>query len=206
MRETAPCNDCRSGAEPSFEVKANRIYTEQATEPLLLDSGALIGILPAFNVIANAPEKCGYCHAFSEDAVEFDFAAKEDSILAAWFTNNERVLLFPGSRVPARDSTEFWNVFANLREIPLNENKELKDFMKKLSQRYKVRYLVFASFIEVSIKSRSAFDWESEWSVWDAKKGELLFWNYQNLAVKSKNSAPVDRGWAGSFVYYLTWK
>ena len=195
-REKPPCDDCRSGVELSFDVKVNRVYREQASEVLALDSGAAIGILPALNVVANSPEKCSYCHSFSESAVEFDFAAKEDSVLAARFPNNERVLLFPGSQVPERDSAEFWNAFANLREIPLSENKELKDFFKKLSLRYKVRYLAFASFIEVSIKDRKTFEWESEWSIWDAQKGELLLWDYQNLTAKSKNSAPVDRGWA----------
>jgi hypothetical protein len=196
-REAPPCDDCRSGEVPNFDVKVNKAYREQANETLALDSGALIGVLPALNVIATSPENCDYCHSFSESAVEFDFAAKEDSVLTAWFPGSEKVLLFPGSRVPERDSAEFWNAFANLREIPLNENKELKSFFKKLGHRYKVRYLAFASFIEVSLKDKKTFDWESEWSLWDAQKGELLFWNYQNLTAKSKNSAPVDRGWAG---------
>jgi hypothetical protein len=199
LSESPPCDECRSGEAPNFDVKVNRAYREQANEILALDSGALIGVLPALNVIANSPENCNYCHSFSESAVEFDFAAKEDSILAARFPNSERVLLFPGSQVPERDSAEFWNAFANLREIPLNENKELKNFLKKLSLRYKVRYLAFASFIEVTVKDKKTFDWESEWSLWDAQKGELLFWDYQNLTAKSKNSAPVDRGWAGVF-------
>jgi len=196
-REAPPCDDCRSGEAPNFDVKVNKAYREQANETLALDSGALIGVLPALNVIATSPENCDYCHSFSESAVEFDFAAKEDSVLMAWFPGSEKVLLFPGSQVPQRDSAEFWNAFANLREIPLNENKELKSFFKKLGQRYKVRYLAFASFIEVSIKDKKTFDWESEWSLWDSQKGELLFWNYQSLTAKSKNSAPVDRGWAG---------
>jgi hypothetical protein len=163
---------------------------------LKLDSGTLIGVLPALNVVISHPEKCDYCHSFSESAVEFDFAAREDSILRTWFPNNERTLLFPGSQVPDRDSAEFWHAFANLKEIPLSENKELKVFFRKLSYRYKVRYLAFASFIEVNLKDRKTFEWESEWSLWDAQKGELLFWDYQSLTVKSKNSAPVDRGWA----------
>jgi hypothetical protein len=198
-KETPPCENCRSGEAPSFEVKINKSYKEQKNENLTLDSGELIGILPALNVIVHSPEKCDYCHSFSESTVEFDFAAREDSILATWFPNNERVLLFPSSRVPEKDSAEFWNAFANLREMPLNENKELKNFFKKLSHRYKVRYLVFASYIEVSIKDKKTFDWESEWSLWDAQKGELLFWNYQDLTVKSKNSAPIDRGWASAY-------
>jgi len=196
-RETPPCDNCRSGEEPSFEVKINKSYKEKKYEVLMLDSGELIGVLPALNVIARSPEKCDYCHSFSESAVEFDFAAREDSILRTWFPNNERVLLFPSARVPEKDSTEFWKAFANLKEIPLSENKELKTFLKNLSLRYKVRYLAFASYIEVNIKDRKTFDWESEWSIWDGKKGELLFWDYQNLTAKSKNSAPVDRGWAG---------
>jgi len=196
-REAPPCDNCRSGEEPNFEVNINKSYREKKYEILVLDSGELIGVLPALNVIARSPEKCDYCHSFSESAVEFDFAAKEDSILRTWFPNNERVLLFPSSRVPEKDSVEFWNAFAKLKEIPLSENKELKAFLKKLSSRYKVRYLVFASYIEVNIKDRKTFDWESEWSIWDGKKGELLFWDYQNLTAKSKNSAPVDRGWAG---------
>jgi len=196
-RETPPCDNCRSGEEPNFEVKINKSHREKKYEILVLDSGELIGVLPALNVVARSPEKCDYCHSFSESAVEFDFAAREDSILRTWFPNNERVLLFPSSRVPEKDSTEFWKSFANLKEIPLSENKELKAFLKKLSLRYKVRYLAFASYIEVNIKDRKTFDWESEWSIWDGKKGELLFWDYQNLTAKSKNSAPVDRGWAG---------
>jgi hypothetical protein len=183
-------------------VKINKSYREQKNEVLALDSGMLIGVLPALNVVAIQPEKCDYCHSFSESAVEFDFAAKEDSVLRAWFPNNELALLFPGSQVPERDSAEFWNAFANLREIPLSENKELKIFLKKLSHRYKVRYLAFASFIEVSIKDRKTFDWESEWSIWDAKNGELLFWDYQSLTAKSKNSGPVDRGWAGCYSFF----
>jgi len=193
--EAPPCDNCRSGEDPNFEIKMNKSYRE--TNSLMLDSGELIGVLPALNVVARSPEKCDYCHAFSESAVEFDFAAKEDSILRTWFPNNERVLLFPSSRVPEKDSAEFWKAFANLKEIPLSENKELKTFLKKLSLRYKVRYLAFASYIEVNLKSKKTFDWESEWSLWDAKKGELLYWDYQNLTAKSKNSAPVDRGWAG---------
>jgi len=196
-KEAPPCDNCRSGEAPNFEVKINKSYREKKYEILVLDSGELIGVLPALNVIARSPEKCDYCHSFSENAVEFDFAAKEDSILRTWFPNNERVLLFPSSRVPEKDSTEFWNAFANLKEIPLSENKELKAFLKKLSSRYRVRYLAFASYIEVNIKDRKTFEWESEWSIWDGKKGELLFWDYQNLTAKSKNSAPVDRGWAG---------
>jgi len=199
-REAPPCNDCRSGQAVSFDIKKNNSYREWKNENLVLDSGELIGVLPSLNVIANSPEKCDYCHSFSESAVEFDFAAREDSILRTWFPNNERVLLFPGSHVPAKDSVEFWKAFANLREIPLNENKELRGFLRKLGQRYKVRYLVFASFIEVNLKNRKTFDWESEWSLWDTKGGELLFWDYQNLTVKSKNSAPVDRGWAACFI------
>ncbi len=206
--ESPPCDDCRSGQPPNFEIKINRTYREQPTDPqpnnpqtpLTLDSGSLIGILPALNVIANSPKNCDYCHSFSESAVEFDFAAKEDSILAARFPNNERVLLFPGSQVPERDSAEFWNAFANLKNIPLNENKELKIFLKKLGRSYKIRYLAFASFIEVTIKDKKTFDWESEWSLWDVQKGELLFWDYQNITAKSKNSAPVDRGWASVFL------
>jgi hypothetical protein len=196
-REAPPCDNCRSGEAPNFEVKMNKSYRERKNENLTLDSGELIGVLPALNVIARSPEKCDYCHSFSESAVEFDFAAKEDSILRTWFPNNERTLLFPSSRVPEKDSVEFWNAFANLKEIPLSENKELKAFLKKLGLRYKVRYLAFASYIEVNIKDKKTFDWESEWSLWDAKKGELLFWDYQNLTAKSKNFAPVDRGWAG---------
>jgi len=195
-REAPPCDDCRSGQSPDFEIKINRVYTE-TKENLALDSGFLIGILPALNVVAKSPEKCSYCHSFSEDAIEFDFAAKEDSILAARFPNNGRVLLFPGSRIPEKDSAEFWGAFANLREIPLTENKELKEFFKKLSLRYKTRYLAFASYIDVTIKDKKTFDWESEWSLWDAHKGELLIWDYRNVTAKSKNSAPVDRGWAG---------
>ena len=193
--ESPPCSDCRSGQEPDFDIKINQSYKD-FRENLTLDSGELIGVLPALNVIIKHPEKCDYCHSFSESAVEFDFAAKEDSILRTRFPGNERTLLFPGSQVPEKDSVEFWNAFANLKEIPLSENKELKSFFKKLSHRYKVRYLAFSSFIEVSIKDKKTFDWESEWSLWDAKKGELLFWDYRSLTAKSKNSAPVDRGWA----------
>jgi hypothetical protein len=199
-KEMPPCNGCRSGENPNFEVKVNKSYREQKNENLVLDSGELIGVLPALNVIAHSPEKCDYCHSFSESAVEFDFATREDSILATWFPNNERVLLFPGSQVLEKDSAEFWNAFENLREIPLSENKELKAFLKKLGLRYKVRYLAFASYIEVNLKGKKNFDWESEWSLWDAQKGELLFWDYQDLTVKSKNSAPVDRGWAKCFI------
>jgi len=194
--ESPPCDNCRSGEQPDFEVKINKSHREK-TENLALDSGEFIGVLPALNVVINHPEKCDYCHSFSESAVEFDFAAKEDSILKTWFPNNELTLLFPGSQVPEKDSAEFWNAFANLKEIPLSENKELKAFFKKLSHRYKVRYLAFASYIDVNIKDRKTFDWESEWSLWDAKKGELLFWDYQNLTAQSKNSGPVDRSWAG---------
>ena len=199
-KEAQPCDNCRSGEIPDFEVKINKSHREQKSENPALDSGGLIGVLPALNVIANSPQNCDYCHSFSESAVEFDFAAKEDSILAAWFPNNERVLLFPGSQVPEKDSSEFWNAFANLKEIPLSENKELKSFLKKLGQRYKIRYLAFASYIEVNIKDKKTFEWESEWSLWDTKNGEMLFWDYQNLTAKSKNSAPVDRGWAGCFI------
>ncbi|MCL2283828.1 MAG: hypothetical protein FWC26_10990 [Fibromonadales bacterium] len=196
--EKPPCDDCRSGQAPDFEIKINRVYNE-TKENLALDSGFLIGVLPALNVVAISPEKCDYCHSFSESAIEFSFAAKEDSILTARFPNNERILLFPGSRVPEKDSAEFWNAFANLREIPLNENKELKEFLEKLSLRYKTRYLAFASYIEITIKDKKTFDWESEWSLWDARKGELLIWDYRNVTAKSKNSAPVDREWATVF-------
>jgi hypothetical protein len=198
-REAPPCDNCRSGQDVSFDVKMNKSYREQKNNALTLDSGELIGILPALNVIAKHPEKCDYCHAFSESAVEFDFAAKEDSILKSRFPNNELVLLFPGSQVPERDSAEFQKAFETLRDIPLNENKELKLFLKKLNYRYKIRYIAFASYIEVNIKDKKTFNWESEWSLWDAKNGELLFWDYQDLTAKSKNSAPVDRGWAGCF-------
>jgi len=193
--EAPPCSNCRSGQEPSFDIKVYQSFRDSSVN-FALDSGEVIGVLPALHVIIKHPEKCDYCHSFSESAVEFDFAAREDSILRTKFPNNERTLLFPGSQVPEKDSAEFWNAFANLKEIPLSENKEFKSFLRKLSHRYKIRYLAFASFIEVNLKDKRTFEWESEWSLWDAKKGEQLFWDYQSLTAKSKNSAPVDRGWA----------
>jgi len=50
--EAPPCDNCRSGEEPSFDVKINKAYKEKKYEILALDSGELIGVLPALNVVA----------------------------------------------------------------------------------------------------------------------------------------------------------
>ncbi len=179
-KEVPPCEDCRSGEESEFEVNVIDSHREKA-ENFSLDSGAVIGILPALSVIAIQPEKCSWCHSFSESAIDFNFAAIEDSLLAANFPNNERFLL----------AAEYPDEYKNLYE----ENS-----FKKIGQKHKVRYIAAAIFLKVEIIDKKTFIWESEWTLYDTKTDEFIFSDYQKKTAKSANSSPVDRNWAKAFV------
>lgn len=200
-RETPPCENCLSSDPLNVNLKVKNSFCEPAefcnaltttrdsvkSNSLQLDSGEIIGVLPALKVIAESPDPCNYCHAFSESAVEFDFAAKEDSVLRTWFPNNERVLIY--------DTLNFQKIAKALDTIPLSQNRRVKSVIKKIGEKYNTRFLVFASLIYVKITSEKSFEWESEWSIWDTQKGELLFWNYRNLEA---TTAQVNKDWAAT--------
>ena len=172
------CDECGEQGEMELEITEEKGYAELDFESYgLLDSSAVIGSFPALKVVAEAPENCKFCHSFSEDAVDFDLAHYEDSLITHSFPKMDHELMFAGMRVPEEDSSVIQvfskkillSLFAEGK--PLSDlspwasrardpvayasfdrevPRELKMEFSQVSRKYNVRYLSIPLYVKVT--------------------------------------------------------
>ncbi len=228
----APCSDCGDRGEIELEISDEVFYREWNADAFArLDSTAILGVFPAVAVTAEAPENCKFCHSFSEDAVDFDLSRVEDSIWVSVYKNMRRELMFPGMQVPEEDSTYVDSLLKSLltfefadgaplssmapwldregieqafnREVPAKLRNSLLD----LANRYHVRYVSIPFKLSVKIDKdlgkKGGFYWESLWTLWDARYGELLFLTYNKFTAATKTRIAPERMWAEPFAERL---
>ena len=223
MGEGVPCQACRSEAPIELSFSEIRYYREWGTSSLKLDSGALLGLAPILELEAAGPEDCSICHSYSPDAVEFDFATLQDSLLQAYFPAAEQVLLLPGSHIPERDSTWWLEWQRRFAATPYADHspmaslapwqgrsgaaiyrrplsKKLRQLLGSLGGRYRLRYLAMPLRVHVKLKPKEgkngAYAWESLWTLWDLREGSLLLLDYRAFQAATSSSTPPDRQWS----------
>lgn len=230
----SPCSDCGTRGDLKLEIQNENFYREWNSAAFeRLDSSGVLGTFPALHLEAVAPEDCDFCHSFSEDAVDFDLASIEDSLWAKAFPKMQRFLMMPGMQIPegdslyadslkeqllksvfvdgkALESLEPWKERLGTeqvlkRETPLN----LKTLLGNVSAKYKVRYLSIPVYLKVEmypdLGKKGGFHYETLWTFWDARYGELVFLCYSEFVAETTNRIAPERGWAKPFGERL-WK
>jgi hypothetical protein len=228
--ESAPCADCRSDEAVALKFLESHAYREWGVDILHMDSGAVVGVLPVLRLSASGPEDCKICHSFSVDAVDFDFSATQDSLLRAAFPHQNWELLYPGLQVPERDTIFFAHWLDSLAQSTFAHNQPLqatafwrertgeqrytrpvppalRGLLGRLGGRYAVRYLVIPVVLHVELQpdsgKRGGYQWESLWTLWDARQGTLLVLDYQAFTAATTGTAPPDRLWSAAWAQNL---
>ncbi len=230
----SPCTDCGERGEMALEIQKEKFYREWNPEAFArLDSTAILGTFPALTLIADAPEDCDFCHSFSAEAVDFDLASIEDSLWSKAFPKMQRYLMMPGMQVPEADSLYADSLMKELMKLEFVDGKPLeslepwksrigteqvlvrktpikiKTLLSEMASRYRVRYLSIPILLQVKIfpdlGKKGGFSYETLWTFWDARYGELVFLCYSEFLAESKNRVAPERGWGEPFAKRL-WK
>lgn len=230
----APCKECGTQGEIELEISGEKFYREWNPKAYKrLDSNAVVGVFPTLKVNAIRPEKCKFCHSFSEDAIDFDLARVEDSLFTKAFPKMTRELMLPGMRLIESDSAyidSLTNVFTQtvfadrkiledvtpwlerenveqvfFRETPL----QIKNVLENISSRYSLRYVSIPIIVEVymnpDLGKSGGYTWKSLWTFWDARYGELVFLNYSEFTASTKSRIAPEKEWSLPFASRL-WK
>ncbi len=226
------CAECGEQGVVELEISNEKSYQEWNLKAYeLFDSSAVMGVFPTLSVVAEAPENCRICHSFSAEAIDFDLAHYEDSLVPVAFPKMQRELMLPGMRIPDADSTYLAKFSKDILSMTFAEGKKLSDMhpwqgrsvseqtftrevpfplKKKLQEvalRYNVRYLTIP--VRVSVKmlphaGRSGgYEWKSLWTLWDARYGELVFLNYSEFMAETTSRIAPEREWAKPFAERL---
>lgn len=229
------CDDCGERGELELEIFDERGFAEINPKSLeLLDSMAILGSFPALEISAICPDGHKLCHSFSPDAVDFDLAHGEDSLIALRFPKMTHEQMLEGLRIPEEDSLwirgrleEFQKeIFADGKSLgdtsPWKDRAEfptkfsafdrriplpLKNRLVEISKRYNLRYVSVPLKIEVEILPKlgksGGFRWQSLWTLWDVRRGELLLLSYQEFFAKTTGRVAPERGWSKPFTERL---
>lgn len=229
------CSDCGERGELELEILDEIGFAEINPKSFeLLDSAAIIGSFPALAVEAFCPEGNKICHSFSPDAVDFDLAHAEDSLIASRFPRMVHEQMLEGLRIPEADSVWIRERLAELLQTPFADGKNLgdqspwksraefpvrysafdrripgplKERLVEISKRYNLRYVSIPVRIETEILPKlgksGGFRWKSLWTLWDARRGELLLLSYQEFCALAKSRVAPERGWAEPFAERL---
>lgn len=175
----AACAECGERGEMDLEIFDEKGFVEVNPEfSTLSEVGATVGSFPAQRIVAECPDGNKICHGFSEDAVDFDLAHFEDSLLESRFPKMSREQMLEGLRVPESDSAWIREALQKILDEIFVENRPLADIspwesrvafptahsafdreipaplrekLLSVSKRYNVRYLTLPVFIEVKI-------------------------------------------------------
>lgn len=230
----APCADCGSQGEIKLKISQERFYREwNEAAYSRLDSNAVVGVFPILKTAALRPEKCKFCHSFSEDALDFDLARVEDSLFMAAFPKLKRELMLPGMRLPEEDSTYLDSLFGLLLAQEFADGKRLGDFtpwqerdgieqaysrqvpaplknlLNEIASRYELRYMSVPVSLEVrmdpALGKSGGYSWKILWSLWDARYGEIVFLVYSEFTAETTSRIAPEKEWATPFAERL-WK
>lgn len=233
MRD-APCEECGARGEIELKITEEKSYREWNSKAYaLMDSAAVVGVLPTLKVKAVQPEKCRMCHSFSADALDFDLARVEDSLFMKAFPKMHRELLLPGMRMPDSDSLYvdslsvlfLRSAFADGK--PLSDMEpwvtrdgveqdlhrtvpdKLKNLLNTVAARYGLRYITMPVELQVEmipdLGKSGGYTWKILWSMWDARYGELVFLVYSEFTAATTSRVAPEKEWANPFATRL-WK
>jgi len=226
------CAECGEQGEVELEISNEKSYREWNLKTYeMMDSAAVMGVFPALAVVAEAPEDCRICHSFSAEAIDFDLAHYEDSLVPVAFPKMQRELMLPGMRVPDADSTYLAKFSKDILLLTFAEGKKLSDMhpwqgrsvteqtfireiplplkkkLKEIALRYNVRYVTIPVFVSVKMFPRAGrsggYEWKSLWTLWDARYGELVFLNYSEFMAETTSRIAPERNWAKPFAERL---
>lgn len=222
--ESAPCEGCAKGGDPKLAVVDSLVWFESAEGFSLHGLSRPLGVLPFLERKAEVKGKCKFCHSYSEDALEFDFGNKQDSMLLAFDSTLEILILHPGAQVPEKDSTVFAAEVKALLGLPFldgqgigslkpweergtqNESmnrpvpRATRTALSTLAARYGVKSLVIPVTICVSIDpdlgSEGGYAYQVLWMVFDASKGQMVLAYHGKFQVETRGDVPPDRNWS----------
>ena len=230
----APCQECGTRGDIELKISNEKTYREWNKKAYSrMDSSAVCGVFPALSVKADRPEKCKFCHSYSADALDFDLARVEDSLMVKAFPKMRRELMLPGMRLPDADSAYvdslskllLNSVFADGKklsdmspwlerdgveqDISRELSKDFKNLLNALASRYELRYLSIPVVLNVrmdpDLGKNGGFTWQTLWTLWDARYGELVFLVYSEFTAATTSRVAPEKEWAEPFASRL-WK
>lgn len=230
----APCQECGTRGDIELKISDEKIYREWNKKAYSrMDSSAVWGVFPALSVKADRPEKCKFCHSYSADALDFDLARVEDSLMVKAFPKMRRELMLPGMRLPDADSSYLdslsfmllESVFADGKklsdmspwlerdgieqDISRELSKDFKNLLNALASRYELRYVSIPVVLNVRMDTdlgkSGGYTWQILWTLWDARYGELVFLVYSEFTAATTSRVAPEKEWAEPFASRL-WK
>ena len=228
----APCEECGKRGDIELKITQEKVYREWNQKAYKrLDSSAVVGVFPALKIDAVRPEKCKFCHSFSEDALDFDLARVEDSLFAQSFPKMKRELMLPGVKVPESDSLVIDTLSIKLLASSFADGKDLgdfspwverdgieqdyerevptklKDLLNGIASRYGLHYLSIPVRLEVQMDpglgKSGGFTWKALWTLWNARYGELVFLTYSEFTAETMSRVAPEKEWAETFAARL---
>ena len=230
----APCQECGTRGDIELKITNEKFYREWNKKAYSrMDSTAVWGVFPSLSIKADRPEKCKFCHSYSADALDFDLARVEDSLMVKAFPKMRRELMLPGMRLPDADSAYvdslskllLNSVFADGKklsdmspwlerdgveqDISRELSKDFKNLLNALASRYELRYLSIPVVLNVrmdpDLGKNGGFTWQTLWTLWDARYGELVFLVYSEFTAATTSRVAPEKEWAEPFASRL-WK
>lgn len=230
----APCQECGTRGDIELKISDEKFYREWNKKAYSrMDSSAVWGVFPALSVKADRPEKCKFCHSYSADALDFDLARVEDSLMVKAFPKMRRELMLPGMRLPDADSSYLdslsfmllESVFADGKklsdmspwlerdgieqDISRELSKDFKNLLNALASRYELRYVSIPVVLNVRMDTdlgkSGGYTWQILWTLWDARYGELVFLVYSEFTAATTSRVAPEKEWAEPFASRL-WK
>ena len=230
----APCQECGTRGDIELKISDEKFYREWNKKAYSrMDSSAVWGVFPALSVKADRPEKCKFCHSYSADALDFDLARVEDSLMVKAFPKMRRELMLPGMRLPDADSAYLdslsfmllESVFADGKklsdmspwlerdgieqDISRELSKDFKNLLNALASRYELRYVSIPVVLNVRMDTdlgkSGGYTWQILWTLWAARYGELVFLVYSEFIAATTSRVAPEKEWAEPFASRL-WK
>lgn len=173
------CTECGERGEMELEILDERGFVELNPKIRELEKSlATIGSFPVLQIVAECPDGDRICHSFSEDAVDFDLAHFEDSLVEIHFPAMRHEQMLEGLRIPEADSAWIRGALEKMLGLEFADGKKfselspwaartdsiavysvfdrevpkpLREELLKISRRYNVRYVTLPVSIQVKI-------------------------------------------------------
>ena len=208
----APWQECGTRGDIELKISNEKTYREWNKKAYSrMDSSAVWGVFPALSVKADRPEKCKFCHSYSADALDFDLARVEDSLMVKAFPKMRRELMLPvfadGKKLS--DMSPWLDRDGVEQDISRELSKDFKNLLNALASRYELRYLSIPVVLNVrmdpDLGKNGGFTWQTLWTLWDARYGELVFLVYSEFTAATTSRVAPEKEWAEPFASRL-WK
>lgn len=223
LGEGKPCENCVRSEAPRLEVQ-DHFFRLEGVETFRWESiPKPLGIIPLEKAQAVVQGKCSFCHAFSEDAVAFDFQSNLESWISEKVSRDSVYLLIAGLGIPEKDSLVWEKWLDTLRTLPYMDQQPLtsmlpwlerpagayfeprktpasiRTYISRLAARSGVRSLLIPLYLKVEILPKEgeegAYILDVLWSLWDAE-GERLWMLASHAKYLTLNDVPPDRNWS----------